>query len=115
MLTMVLLETRGPLLFRVVREGLGSTVRLRARGTAPSNPAETRSRTRGSREPTATAREDSRDGADSVRDPQAVCGFRYWASKHTPFFQTINVIAAILRARVRRAISGLLPLASTAA
>jgi hypothetical protein len=35
-----------------------------------------------------------------ARDTQAVCGFRYWASKRTPFFQTINVIAAILRARV---------------
>ena len=41
-----------------------------------------------------------------ARDTQAVCGFRCWASKRTPFFQIINVIAAILRARVRRAISG---------
>jgi len=38
-------------------------------------------------------------------DIQAVCGFRCWASKRTPFFQTINVMAAILRAKVRRAIS----------
>jgi hypothetical protein len=65
--------------------------------------------------PTATAKEDFRDGADSVRDTQAVCDFRYWASKHTPFFQTSNVIAAILRASVRRAISGLIPLASKTA
>src|SRR5713101_9443859 len=61
--------------------------------------------------PTATAREDPQDGADSVRDTQAVCGFRCWASKHTPFFHTIHAIVAILRASVRRAISGLMPLA----
>src|SRR6266853_6856415 len=33
--------------------------------------------------PTATAREDPQDGGDSIRDTQAVCGFRCWASKHT--------------------------------
>src|SRR4029077_12994271 len=66
-------------------------------------------------EPTATAREDLRDGADSVRDTQTACGFRYWASKPTPFFQICKVIAAILRASVRRAISGRIPLASSAA
>ena len=65
--------------------------------------------------PTATAKEHFRDGANSVKDTQAVCGFRYRASKHTPFFQTSNVIAAILRASVRRAISGLIPLASKTA
>jgi hypothetical protein len=64
--------------------------------------------------PTATAREDPQDGADSVRDTQAVCGFRCWASKHTPFFHTINAIVAILRASVRRAISGRMPLANNA-
>jgi hypothetical protein len=64
---------------------------------------------------TATAREIPRDGADSLRDTQAVCGFRYWASKLTPLFHTIHTIVAIFRARVRRAISGLIPLASKAA
>src|ERR1700674_1061621 len=49
-----------------------------------------------------------------ARDTQAVCGFKYWASKRTPFFQTVKVIAAILRASVRRAISGLIPLATSA-
>jgi hypothetical protein len=48
------------------------------------------------------------------RDTQAVCGCRYLASKAT-LFQTINVIAAILRARVRRAIFGLIPLATRGA
>ena len=33
--------------------------------------------------PTATAREIPGDGADSIRDTQAVCGFRCWASKLT--------------------------------
>jgi hypothetical protein len=33
--------------------------------------------------PTATAREDPQHGAASVRDTQAVCGFRCWALKHT--------------------------------
>ena len=65
--------------------------------------------------PTAIAREDPRDGADSVGDTQAACDFRYWASKRTSFFQTCKVIAAILRASVRRAISGRMPLASKAA
>ena len=61
---------------------------------------------------TATAREDPRDGAESLRDTQAVCGFRYWASKHTPLFHTINTIVAIFLAKVSRAISGRMPLAN---
>src|SRR6266852_7485574 len=65
--------------------------------------------------PTATAGEDPQDGADSIRDTQAVCGFRYWASKLTPFFHTISTIVAIFRAKVSRAISGLMPLANKAA
>jgi len=44
--------------------------------------------------PTATAREDSQDGADSIEDTQAVCGCRCWASKHTPLFHTISTIVA---------------------
>ena len=112
---MVLSETRGLWLFRVVREGLESAVRLGARGT----PCLTY-RLRLALEPeclenpTATAREDPRDGADSVRDTQAVCGFRYWASKHTPLFHTISTIVAIFLAKVRRAISGLMPLVTKA-
>ena len=64
--------------------------------------------------PTATAREIPRDGADSIRDTQTVCGFRCWASKHTPFFHTINTMVAIFLAKVRRAIAGLMPLANNA-
>jgi hypothetical protein len=65
--------------------------------------------------PTATARENPHDGADSIRDAQAVCGFRCCASKLTPLFQTISTIVAIFLAKVRRAISGLMPLANKAA
>jgi hypothetical protein len=64
--------------------------------------------------PTATAREDPQNGADLVRDTQAVCGFRCWASKHTPFFHTINTMVAIFLAKVSRAISGRMPLANKA-
>ena len=64
--------------------------------------------------PTATAREISRDGADSARNTQAVCGFRCWASKFTPLFHTINAMVAIFLAKVRRAISGRMPLANKA-
>ena len=64
--------------------------------------------------PTATAREISRDGADSTRDTQAVCGFRCWASKHAPLFRMINTMVAIFLAKVSRAISGRMPLVSKA-
>ena len=64
--------------------------------------------------PTATAREIPRDGADSIRGTQAVCGFRFWASKHTPLFHTINTMVAIFRAKVSRAISGRMPLLNKA-
>jgi hypothetical protein len=50
----------------------------------------------------------------SARDAQAACGFSCSASKCAPFFQTISVIAAIFRAKVRRAIEGLIPLVSKA-
>ena len=65
--------------------------------------------------PTATAREIPRDGADSIQDTQTVCGFRCWASKHAPLFHTINTIVAIFLAKVSRAISGRMPLVNKAA
>ena len=64
--------------------------------------------------PTVTARDNFQDGADSIRDTQAVCGFRYWASKCTPLFHTISTIVAIFLAKVSRAISGRIPLATKA-
>ena len=109
--TMVLSGTRGPLLFQVIREGLGSRVRLGARGTVRLT-----FQLRLALEPEclkyrANHRGDWIHGMErNYGNTQAVCGFRYPASKLTPFFQTIRVIAAILRARVSRAISGFTPL-----
>jgi hypothetical protein len=112
---MVLSETRGLSLFRVVREGLESALRLSARGTSGlTYQLRLALEPECLENPTATTREDPQDGADSVGDTQAACDFRYWASKRTPFFQTCKVIAAILRASVRRAISGLIPLTNIA-
>ena len=48
-----------------------------------------------------------------IRRAQAACGFRYSASNGSPFFQTCKVMAAILRAKVRRAISGRVPFFSS--
>ena len=45
-------------------------------------------------------------------DAQAACDFSFSTSKFSPFFHSVSVIAAILRASVRRAIVGLMPLAS---
>jgi len=44
-----------------------------------------------------------------IRRAQAACGFRYSASKGSPFFHTCKVMAAILRANVSRASSGFIP------
>src|SRR5215813_9334391 len=113
---MVLSETFRLSLFLVIREGLGSAVRLRARSTQRlTNRLRLALEPRCLENPTATAREDLQDGADSIRDTQAVCGFRYWASKHTPFFHTISTMVAIFLAKVSRAISGRMPLATKAA
>jgi hypothetical protein len=114
--TMVLSGTRGPLLFQVIREGLGSAVRLGARGTTRLT-----LQLRLALEPEclkyrANHRWDRIHGMErNYGNTQAVCGFRYLASKLTPLFQTIRVIAAILRARVSRAISGFIPLRIRAA
>src|ERR1700674_1580267 len=74
---------------------------------------DTHPRTRASGETTGHYPRPIRDGLST--DAQAACCFRYSASKRTPFFHTIKVIAAILRARVRRAIAGFIPLATKAA
>src|SRR5579871_6252032 len=49
-----------------------------------------------------------------LRDAQAVCHFSFSGSKFSPFFQTVKVMAAILRASVSRAMVGLMPLVSAA-
>jgi hypothetical protein len=52
------------------------------------------------------------DGGLFTRDAQAACVFSLSASKFSPFFHRVSVMAAILRASVRRAMVGLIPLAS---
>jgi hypothetical protein len=76
-----------------------------------TSPVDTLPRTKRLKNPMAIAKDDPRMPDFRFRGAQAAC-FKYWASKLTPFFQTIRVMAAILRARVRRAIVGRMPLAS---
>ena len=45
-------------------------------------------------------------------DAQAACDFSFSRSKFSPFFHRVSVMAAILRASVRRTMVGLMPLAS---
>ena len=113
---MVLSETRGLWLFRVVREGLGSAVRLGARGTSRLT-----SQLRLALEPeclenpTATTREDPQDGADSIETLKLFVVSETGRRALPPSSRPCKVIAAILRASVRRAISARIPLASRAA
>ena len=76
-------------------------------GYYPSNPSVSKDPTRYPSGMIPGKRTDS-----SAKDAQAACGFKCLASKESPFFQTINVIAAIFLAKVRRAMVGFLPLAS---
>ena len=48
------------------------------------------------------------------RDTQAVCRFNGLASNCTPFFQRVNVMVAIFRARVRRASLVRIPFSTSA-
>ena len=47
-----------------------------------------------------------------LSDAQAACGCNCLGSKLTPFFHMVKVMAAIFRARVRRAIVGRIPLST---
>jgi len=77
-------------------------------------PVDTLPRTKRLKNPMAIAKDDPQEwNGLAVRGAQAAC-FKYWASKRTPFFQRIRVMAAIFRAKVRRAIAGRIPLASKA-
>ena len=62
----------------------------------------------------ATTRKITGDGRALTGDAQAACDFSFSASKFSPFFHRVSVMAAILRASVRRAMVGLMPLASDA-
>jgi hypothetical protein len=113
--TMVLSEARGLVLFRVIRGGIGFTQRLgvdwapcayRVSSYSPSNPSVSKNRL------ATTAADQRRRRGLFTRDAQAACDFSFSASKPSPFFHSVSVMAAILRARVRRAMVGLMPLAS---
>jgi len=114
--TMGLSEARGLVLFRVIRGGIGVTRRLGAIGTvSTTGHSHTHPRTRASPEPTGhhQRRSPEMEGL-FTRDAQAACDFSFLASKSSPFFHSVSVIAAILRASVSRASVGLMPLASAA-
>src|SRR6266581_7684674 len=113
--TMDLSEARGLVLFRVVREGIGISRRLSANGTwcayrrlgcSPSNPSVSRT------DWPPPEKESPEMERALTRDAQAACDFSFSTSKFSPFFHRVNVMAAILRARVRRTMVGLMPLAS---
>ena len=108
-------EARGLVLFWVVREGIGITRRLSARwalhayrplGYSLSNPSVSRT----DRPP--PEKESPEMERVLTRDAQAACDFSFSTSKFSPFFHTVKVMAAILRASVSRTMVGLMPLAS---
>src|SRR5438067_4133828 len=74
-------------------------------GYSPSNPSV--SRTNGHHQIKITG-----DGGLFLRDAQAACDFRFSTSKFSPFFHRVSVMAASLRASVRRTMVGLMPLAN---
>ncbi len=107
--TMVLSETRSLWLYWVVRGGIRYGVRLSAKrmvypfeGYSPSKP----------RAPHPPGLRGPCFHHVSVAGAYAVCGFRCLALNAFPFFQIDRVSAAILRARVSRAMGGCMPLAS---
>jgi len=74
---------------------------------------DTHPRTRASEEPKAITGNESCEEKGSLPNAQAACTFRYSALKRAPFFQTSKVIAAILRANVRRAMPTKLQVSNT--
>jgi hypothetical protein len=116
---MILSEARGLQLFSVVRGGIGLTRRLgaglqhtvpdRVFGYSPSNRSIARTDWLPPRH------EKPWEITWVLFDAQAACVFSCSTSKRSSFFQSVKVMAAILRASVRRAISGFIPLASKAA
>ena len=60
----------------------------------------------------ASARHDPELGIGSRHTLKLLTVFNCSGSKRSPFFQIFKTIAAILRAKVRRAIAGFIPLAS---
>ena len=113
---MVLSETRGLQLCWVMRGGIGSAWRLGAEAhKSPNFWLDTLPRSeRLKKNPTRHRQRMIPKGWNGllVRDAQAACGFSCSASKCAPFFHRVRVIAAIFRAKVRRAIAGFMPFVS---
>src|SRR5664279_1444846 len=110
---MVLSEARGLRLFRVIRGGIGFTQRLGVRDTMSTGHRHTHPRTQAFLRTgwSSSARSAERQRL-LCRNAQAACCFSFSASKLSPFFQSVSVIAAIFLASVRRAMAGFMPLAS---
>jgi len=86
----------------VTETGCQGTARLQALGILTLEPERLKNRP-------ATARKDHRRWKGLFREtPQAACDLNFSASKSSPFFQRVSVMAAILRASVRRAMVGLM-------
>lgn len=111
---MDLSEARGLVLFRVVRRGIGISQRLRATGTVRLQAIRmlTLEPERLKNQLATTRKRSPEMEGLFTRDAQAACDFSLSASKFSPFFQRVNVMAAILRASVRRTMVGLMPVAS---
>src|ERR1700692_914356 len=114
---MILCEARGLQLFSVIRGGIGLSRRLGAglqHTECLNERLDTLPRTGASQEPIGYHRgmKNLRRSPGFLFDAQAACFFSCSTSKRSSFFQSVNVMAAILRASVRRAISGFIPLAS---
>jgi hypothetical protein len=117
MATMVLSETRGLQLFRVIRGGIGfnteagryRTVRLQGIRILTLDPERRQNRLAHRQQ-----RFTRRWKGLSTEDAQAACDFSFSTSKLSPFFHSDSAMAAILRAKVSRAMVGFMPLASSA-
>jgi len=103
-------------LFWVIRGGIGLTRRLRAECSTRRlmsawilSLEPERRRTDG-RPP----RHENQGSPGVLCNAQAACVFSCSASKRSSFFQRVKAMAAIFRAKVRRAISGFMPLSSKA-
>src|SRR5204863_2543607 len=86
--------------------GCQGTMRLQAFSILTLEPERLQNRS-------AITREDPRKWKGLFTETLKRRGFSFSASKSSPFFHRVSVIAAILRARVRRAIVGFMPFSSS--
>ena len=82
--------------------------------TVPNECMDTLPRTRASQNRWATTEAETWEITWVLYNAQAACVFKCSASKPSSFFQRVRAMAAILRAKVSFAISGLMPLSSKA-